>query len=208
VRVDPRADGDTLRKALMVLSLLGPLVLGACQNSVVSTATNVGLAAATVASPTLAPVTAPVLAARLTPAAKPAPAPAPAPQAPPAITVTTEAGLLPLINRFRASEGKPPLAPSPALNSAALAHALDIVQRGIASDFGSDGSTPGSRARAAGCNWKTIAQSIAPNEPDAAGAAFAMIEAPRERRDLMGDFTTFGEGRAGNTFVALFATGC
>lgn len=198
-----------MRQNLLVPALLGTIALGACQNPVVSTATNVGLAAATVASPTLAPVTAPVLAARLTPAAKPAAPAAPAAEpSVPAMAVTTEAGLLQLVNRFRASEGKPPLMPSRSLNSAALAHALDIAQRGAASDTGSDGSTPGSRVRAAGCDWRRLAQSTASGEPDAAGAAFAWIESPAERRKLLGEFTQFGEARAGDTFVAVFATGC
>lgn len=201
-----------MRPTLTVLILLGPLALAACENRVVSTATNVGLAAATVASPTLAPVTAPVLAARMVPKpapAAPAPSPAPAtPAVPPIAAATTEAGLLTLVNRFRAAEGRPALAANATLSAAALSHGFDMQRNGFVSHTGADGSTVGTRARAAGCNWTAVAQSIAVGQTDAAGVVFSWIEQPGQRRTLLDEFTDFGEARVGNVWVAVYSEGC
>jgi uncharacterized protein YkwD len=194
-----------------VLALLAVLALSACQNRVVSTATNVGLAAATVASPALAPVTAPVLAARMaTPAATPASAPAQpaAPTAPPIAASTTQAGLLPLMNQFRALEGQPPMAANAALNAAALAHAFDMSQNGFIAHTGADGSTVGTRARAAGCNWTTVSENITVGQTDPAAAMFAWVNSSSHRRTILDDFTEFGEARVGDLWVAVFALGC
>jgi uncharacterized protein YkwD len=198
-----------MRPNLILLVLVGSLVLTACQNRVVSTATNVGLAAATVASPTLAPVTAPVLAARMAPRPAPAaPAPAPATAAPPIAAATTEAGLLPLINRFRAAEGLPPLSANPALSGAALTHAFDMAANGFVSHTGTDGSSVGTRVRAAGCNWSAVAENIAVGLTDAAGVVVNWTQSPSQRRNLVDEFTDFGEARVGNLWVAVYSEGC
>jgi uncharacterized protein YkwD len=199
-----------MRLTLPLLALGSCLALAACENRAVSTATNVGLAAATVASPTLAPVTAPMLAARMAP--KPAPAAAPpaaaAPAAPPVAAASTEAGLLALVNRYRTAEREPMLAASPVLNRAALAHAFDMTRNGFVSHTGSDGSTVGSRARAAGCNWTSVAENLATGQTDATGVVFDWIESPAQRRTLLGEFTDFGEARVGNVWVAVLSEGC
>jgi uncharacterized protein YkwD len=200
-----------MRPTLTVLLFLGPLALASCENRVVSTATNVGLAAATVASPTLAPVTAPVLAARMVPkpaSAAPSPAPAPATPTPPIAAATTEAGLLPLINRFRATEGLPPLSANPALSGAALTHAFDMAANGFVSHTGTDGSSVGTRARSAGCNWSSVAENIAVGQPDAAGVVVSWTQSPNQRRNLVDEFTDFGEARVGNHWVAVYSEGC
>jgi uncharacterized protein YkwD len=200
-----------MRPKLSLLALAGCLSLTACQGGVVSTATNVGLAAATVASPTLAPVTAPVLAARMAPKpapAAPAPAPAPATAAPPFAAATTEAGLLPLINRFRATEGLPPLSANPALSGAALTHAFDMAANGFVSHTGTDGSSVGTRVRAAGCNWSAVAENIAVGLTDASGVVVDWTRSPSQRRNLVDEFTDFGEARVGNLWVAVYSEGC
>jgi uncharacterized protein YkwD len=118
------------------------------------------------------------------------------------------AGLLPLINQFRAIEGDPPLTANDALNAAALAHALDMSQNGFFSHTGADGSTVGTRTRAAGCNWSTVAENIAVGEPDAASAVLGWINSPGHRRNLLGNYATFGEARVGELWVAVFTSGC
>jgi uncharacterized protein YkwD len=194
---------------LLPLALLAPLALAACQNGLVSTAANVGLAAATVASPTLAPVTAPALAARM---AAPAPTPTPAvqvgPAAPPIPVVATDPGLFDLVNRYRASEGDDLLERDPALDAAALAHAFDMQQNGFVAHAGSDGSTVGTRTRAAGCNWTAVSQTIAVGQTEPGAALFTWIESPPQRRVLLGNYNRFGEARVGNIWVAVFALGC
>jgi uncharacterized protein YkwD len=206
--VQPSRSGDHMR--LPLLALLGPLALAACETPIVSTATNVGLAAATVASPIVAPVTAPVLAARMSaPADTPAPpAPAPGPSAPPIPVAVTDAGLFSLINRYRASEGKPSLEAEPSLNAAALAHAFDMQQNGFVSHAGSDGSTVGTRTRASGCNWSTVSQVITVGQTEPAAALFTWIESESQRRILLGNYNGFGEARVGNIWVAVFTLGC
>ena len=66
----------------------------------------------------------------------------------------------------------------------------------------------GTRARAAGCTWTAVAESIAVGQTDAAGAVFSWIEQPAHRRTMNDDFTDFGEARVGNIWVTVFATGC
>ncbi len=195
-----------MRMPLVALTLLA---LAGCQNALVNTAANVGLAAATVASPTLAPVTAPVLAARMTPTpATTDTTTTPAPTAPTAPAATTSAGLLPLLNQFRTSEGEPPLRVNASLNSAALAHAFDMTQAGFIGHTGSDGSTVGTRTRAAGCNWTTVSETITAGQTDSAAAALALINTASHRRTILDDFTDFGEARVGDIWVAVFALGC
>lgn len=193
-----------MRSSLAALVLLA---LAGCQNALVNTAANVGLAAATVASPTLAPVTAPVLAARMAPTPAPTDTTA-APTTPATPTATTSAGLLPLLNQFRASEDEPPLRANASLNSAALAHAFDMSNAGFVGHTGSDGSTVGSRTRAAGCNWTSVSQAITTGQTDPAGAALAWINTPAQRRTILDDYTDFGEARVGDIWVAVFALGC
>jgi uncharacterized protein YkwD len=193
----------------LFLALAATTALAACQNPVVSTATNVGLAAATVASPTLAPVTGTIFAARMAaPAVSSTPAEPAAVTTPPVPAASTSAGLLPLLNQFRATEGDTPLVANDALNAAALAHAFDMAQNGFVGHTGSDGSTVGTRARAAGCNWSSVSQNITVGQSDPAGAMLAWVNAPAQRRNLLGTYTDFGEARVGDLWVAVFALGC
>lgn len=202
--VQPSRSGDNMR--LPLLALLGPLALAACETPIVSTATNVGLAAATVASPTLAPVTAPVLAARI--ASSPDDPAPPAQSTTPITIVANDPGLFGLVNRYRTSEGKDLLEPDPTLNAAALAHALDMQQNGFVSHAGSDGSTVGTRTRAAGCNWSTVSQLITVGQTEPGAALFTWIESDSQRRILLGNYNRFGEARVGNSWVAVFTRGC
>jgi uncharacterized protein YkwD len=137
-----------------------------------------------------------------------APAPAPATPAPPIAAATTQAGLLPLINRFRATEGLPPLSANPALSGAALTHAFDMAANGFVSHTGTDGSSVGTRARSAGCNWSSVAENIDVGQPDAAGVVVSWTQSPSQRRTLLDEFTDFGEARVGNVWVAVYSEGC
>jgi hypothetical protein len=55
-----------------------------------------------------------------------------------------------LINQARIAQGLTPLAITPELNASAKAHAADMAQNGYMEHEGRDGSTPQTRARAAG----------------------------------------------------------
>lgn len=167
-----------------------------------TTATTVGLAAATIAAPTLAPVTGPMLSARLAP-------PPAAPPAPPQARVeTTNAGLLPLVNQVRAGEGRAPLTAHPALAAAALAHARDMETNGFYAHLGSDGSTVGARTRAQGCSWTRLSQTIAQGPSEPGSVVFGWIDGQGSRDNLLADYTQFGEARVGASWVAVYGAGC
>ncbi len=166
-----------------------------------TTATTMGLAAATVASPAFAPVTGPLLAARLNPAAASS-----GPTAFPA--ETTAAGLLPLVNQVRAGEGRAPLIAHPALAAAALAHARDMETNGFYAHLGSDGSTVGARTRAQGCSWTRLSQTIAQGPSEPGSVVFGWIDGQGSRDNLLAGFTQFGEARVGTSWVAVYGAGC
>ncbi len=133
-------------------------------------------------------------------------APAPALAAAPA--AASSAGLLALVNEYRATQGKGPLVSSPALEAAAAAHAQDMVNNAFFSHTGSGGSTVGSRTRAAGCSWSGVAENIAQGQTAPSAAMTTWINSDGHRRNLLGPYTQFGEARIGNTWVAVFASGC
>jgi uncharacterized protein YkwD len=121
---------------------------------------------------------------------------------------TSDAGLIALMNDYRASQGRAPLAPAASLDAAALAHARDMTQNGFFSHNGSGGSTVGSRTRAAGCSWTGVSENIAQGQTTPSQAMTTWIASDGHRRNILGSYTQFGEARVGNTWVAVFASGC
>jgi uncharacterized protein YkwD len=102
--------------------------------------------------------------------------------------------LLDLINEARARERRcgrsrfqsvPPLTPSPALNKAANAHALDISQRGELSHEGFDGSQPADRATRAGYRWRAIAENVAAGQTTAEAVLETWLQSPGHCANLM-----------------------
>lgn len=121
---------------------------------------------------------------------------------------TSGAGLLSLVNDYRATQGKGPLVSTASLNAAAAAHAQDMVNNAFFSHTGSGGSTVGSRTRANGCSWSGVAENIAQGQTAPSAAMTTWINSDGHRRNLLGPYTQFGEARIGNTWVAVFASGC
>jgi uncharacterized protein YkwD len=121
---------------------------------------------------------------------------------------TSDAGLLALVNDYRATQGLPRLASTAALDAAALGHARDMTSNGFFSHTGSGGSTVGSRTRATGCSWTGVSENIAMGQTTPSAAMTIWINSPGHRRNILGPYTQFGEGRVGNTWVTVFANGC
>jgi uncharacterized protein YkwD len=115
--------------------------------------------------------------------------------------------LAPLINEFRAANGKGRLNASALLNLAAERHAQDMVANGYFSHTGLHGSNMGSRARLAGCRWTSAAQSIDQGQTMPQDVMANWINSLPHRANLTGKFASFGAARAGNTWVLMFATG-
>lgn len=142
----------------------------------------------------------------VTPVATGAPAPAPALAVAP--VAGGDAALLALVNDFRAAQGRPPLSSDAALAAAARAHAQDMVSAGFFSHTGSNGSTVGTRLRAAGCDWSGAAENIAQGQTSPEAAMTTWINSAGHRANLLGNYTELGTARIGATWVMVFAAGC
>lgn len=134
--------------------------------------------------------------------------PAPAAAAAVAPAATSNAGLLALVNDYRATQGLSGLATTASLDAAALAHARDMASNGFFSHTGSGGSTVGSRTRATGCSWTGVSENIAMGQTTASEAMATWIASPGHRRNILGPYTQFGQARVGNIWVNVFASGC
>jgi len=97
---------------------------------------------------------------------------------------------------------------TPALAAAARAHAQDMVSAGFFSHTGSNGSTVGTRLRAAGCDWSGAAENIAQGQTSPEEAMTTWINSAGHRANLLGNYTELGTARIGATWVMVFAAGC
>ena len=71
-----------------------------------------------------------------------------------------------MLNRLRASQGLPPVAYAPRLESAAKAHALDMAKHGYFAHEGRNGSSVGDRVRQQGYKWCFVAENLAKGQRD------------------------------------------
>lgn len=103
--------------------------------------------------------------------------------------------VLELVNEARARPRKcgsrgftpaPPLALSPILSRAALAHAKDMSANKFLEHHGSDGSKPSERATRAGYNWATVAENIAEGPASAAEVVQGWLDSPGHCVNIMG----------------------
>lgn len=115
------------------------------------------------------------------------------------------------LNALRAEKNRPPLGWSAGLQRAAAAHAQDMAARGYFSHQGADGSSAGTRARAAGYGWCFVAENIAKGQPDLASVMAAWDASRGHRKNMLArDAQEFALARApGNIWVMLLARpGC
>jgi uncharacterized protein YkwD len=146
-------------------------------------------------------------------AAVPIPVSVPTTKAPTqSAAVTSADSFTTLINNFRGGQGVSPLRQSASLSSAAQAHADDMVARGYfshRSDGGPNGETLMSRAQAAGCNARALAENIAEGQPREADVLRSWANSPGHRRNMLDTrMTDYGLGRAGRIWVLKISSGC
>ena len=114
-----------------------------------------------------------------------------------------------MLNRFRAENGLGPLRRSAALDQAAAVHSADMAARGYMSHESPEGTTPGDRARAAGCNWTAAGENIAQSRNGIAGAMAFWEGSSGHRANMLSQtFTSYGLASAGNSHTMVFARGC
>lgn len=91
------------------------------------------------------------------------------------------------------------------LTQASLVHSDDMVSRNFFSHTGSDGSSAGTRATAAGYTWSTWGENIAAGQPTVASVVQAWMASPGHCANIMNPrFRDIGvacvSGGAGNTY--------
>ena len=126
-----------------------------------------------------------------------------------------EAEMLAMVNAYRAagascgSEGSFPAAPALAWNAlltqASLAHSDDMVASNVFSHTGSDGSSAGQRATAAGYVWRSLAENIAAGQGSVATVMNSWMASPGHCANIMhGSYRDIGvacvSGGAGNSY--------
>jgi uncharacterized protein YkwD len=116
------------------------------------------------------------------------------------------------LNRFRAANGVGAIQASAMLNAIAKAHAEDMVARGYFSHDsvgGPNGATMTQRLRSGGCRPAAAAENIAYGQPSDAAVFAAWSVSDKHRTNMLGSrYVRYGLGRAGNTWVTVYAAGC
>ena len=149
-----------------------------------------------------------------------APAPVPAPQTTAGTRATCdlpnfEAEAMALVNAYRAAGAScgsagsfaaaPPLAWNAALTQASLAHSDDMVTFNFVGHTGSNGSSAGDRATAAGYVWQSWGENVAAGQPTLAVVMAGWMASPGHCANIMrAGFRDIGlacvKGGGGNTY--------
>jgi uncharacterized protein YkwD len=90
-----------------------------------------------------------------------------------------------MLNGLRAEEGLGPVSPSPRLEAAAMAHAMDMARNDFVSHTGSDGSALSDRVRAAGYDFCEIAENIAQGQASLWAVLGSWARSAPHRRNLL-----------------------
>lgn len=118
----------------------------------------------------------------------------------------------PDLNAFRASQGRSALQQSAVLTRTAQLHAQDMAQRGYfshQSPGGPNGDDLSGRLVSGGCRTRAGAENIAQGQTSEASVFVAWQNSSGHRRNMLGaQYTEYGLGRSGNTWVLVFANGC
>lgn len=116
-----------------------------------------------------------------------------------------------MVNSIRESKGLAPLKQSRKLGRSADAHAQEMAKKKLFSHYGSDGSTPGKRARRQGYRFCYISENIAEGQHDIKEVMQAWMDSPLHRKNILSkEVRSFGMARsAGNRWVMVLARdGC
>jgi len=109
------------------------------------------------------------------------------------------------LNRYRAATGLPPLRRDRRLDRAAQGHSDDIIAGGYLNrhaHIGSDGSDPGTRVRAAGVQFRDLAEDVGLGD-SVQEVLVGLMDSPAHRWAILGNFALVGMGvqRQGHSLV-------
>lgn len=116
-----------------------------------------------------------------------------------------------MLNGVRAEHGLAPVEASPRLESAAMAHAMDMAENGFFGHDGSDGSDVDARVRATGYGPCVVAENIAQGQAALTDVLGDWVtSAPHRQNILLADVTDYGLVKApGNIWVLVLGRdGC
>jgi uncharacterized protein YkwD len=99
-------------------------------------------------------------------------------------------------NAERARRKLPPLSVSPELEAAAMAHALDMADRRKMAHKGADGSSPFDRMKREGYAFRAAGENVAYGFDDVESVMGGWMRSPGHKRNILGQFTEIGVGRA------------
>lgn len=99
-------------------------------------------------------------------------------------------------NAARARRRLPPLRLNPELEAAAEAHARDMAGRRKMAHKGGDGSSPFDRIRRQGYDFRAAGENVAYRFDDVESVMGGWMRSPGHRRNILGDYSELGVGRA------------
>ncbi|MFF5313610.1 CAP domain-containing protein [Streptomyces massasporeus] len=107
----------------------------------------------------------------------------------------TEAQVLALVNKERATAGCSPVTANDRLTRAADDYSDVMASSGVMSHTGPDGSTMTTRVEAAGYQWSTLGENIARGQADAASVMKSWMNSPGHRANILNcSFKELGVG--------------
>ena len=109
----------------------------------------------------------------------------------------------------RASAGLPPLRSNAQLDALALAHSRDMAANNYLSHVDLNGQRAQDRARNAGITRCGIGENIAQGQDSVEEVIAAWLDSPGHRRNMLNrNYSSYGIGRAGDTWTLVFALPC
>lgn len=102
-----------------------------------------------------------------------------------------------ILTALRAEAGRGPLTADDRLEAAAVVHAKDLAASGTFSHRGTDGSTPGQRARRQGFDFCLVAENIARGQDSLVEVFDSWMNSSGHRQNILnGTHTRFGLARS------------
>ena len=132
----------------------------------------------------------------VSPRSRPEPTPLPAPRHDPADSADVVESIVKAHNARRAKAGLPPLFASPVLEASAMEHARDMADRRKMSHRGGDASSPFDRMKRQGYAFRAAAENVAYGFDDVESVMSGWMKSPGHRRNILGNFSEIGVGRA------------
>ncbi len=116
--------------------------------------------------------------------------------APPPADRDVNEAILQAHNVERTRRRRPPLVLNPELTQAAQAHADDMARRGKMAHRGGDGSSPFERMKRVGYSFQAAGENVAYGFDRVDAVMAGWMHSPGHRRNILGDYTEIGVGRA------------